>query len=63
MGVKNSNDISLKVRTRFTPKKSCILLGRVSTKVAQRIVEFQILGFGNFFFVLFGTFNMVVNGE
>ncbi len=31
----------LKARIRFTPKKSCILLGRVSTKVVQRIVKWN----------------------
>ena len=41
----------LKVHIRFTPQKSCILLGRGSTKVVQRIVKFQILGFDNFCFV------------
>ena len=41
MGVKISNDIS--------HKYSCILLGRVSTKVVRRIVKFEILNFGDFF--------------
>ncbi len=36
----------------------------VSTKIAQRIVKFQILDFWQFFFfVLFWAFSMVVNGE
>ena len=34
---------------RFTPKKSCIPLGRISTKVVERIVTFQILEFCHFF--------------
>ncbi len=34
---------------RFTPKKSCIPLGRISTKVVERIVTFQILDFCHFF--------------
>ena len=32
---------SLKVRTRFI-SKNCILLGKISTKVVERIVEFEI---------------------
>ena len=40
----------LKVQFRFIPKISCILLGRVSTKVVQRIVKFQILGVWHFCF-------------
>ncbi len=35
----------LKERIRFTQQKSYILLGRVSTKVVQRIVKFEILDF------------------
>ena len=38
----------LKVHIMFTPNKSCILLGTVSTKVVQRIVKFQILDFCHF---------------
>ncbi len=49
MGVKISNDISSESTHQIHSKKSCILLGRVSTKVAQRIVKFQILDFGNLF--------------
>ncbi len=33
----------LKEHTRFAPQNSCILLGRVSTKVVKRIVTFEIL--------------------
>ena len=39
----------LKVHITFTPKKSCIVLGRVSTKVVQRTVKFPILDFAIFF--------------
>ncbi len=33
----------LKVHNRFTPPKSCIVLGRVCTKIVQGIVKFKIL--------------------
>ncbi len=39
----------MKVHITFTIKKSCILLGRVSTIVVQRIVKFEILDFCHFF--------------
>ncbi len=46
MGEKTSNDIlSLKVHNRFAPKNSCILLGRVSTKVIY-IKNCEISNFG-----------------
>ena len=51
MGEKMLKDISPERTYTFTPKKSCILLGRVSTKIAQRIVKFQILDFCQFVFV------------
>ncbi len=53
MGVKIANDISSESTYQIHSKKSCILLGRVSTKVAQRIVNFQILYFLANCFVLF----------
>ena len=40
----------LKLHIKFPPKILCILLGRVCTKVVQRIVKFQILNFCRFFF-------------
>ena len=40
----------LKVHNRFTTKISCILLGRVSTKVVQRLTKFQFLEFLPFLF-------------
>ncbi len=45
------------VKNMFTPKNSCILLGRVATKVVQRLVKFQILNFAKFFaFVNIGPY-------
>ncbi len=35
--------LSLKVQSRFSSQNSCILLGKVSTKVVQRIVKLQSL--------------------
>ena len=43
--------ICLKVHTGFTSPNVHILLGRVSTKIVQRIVKFQILDFCLFFSV------------
>ncbi len=40
----------LKYTSDSLPKKSSILLGRVSTKVVQRIVKFQILDFCQLYF-------------
>ncbi len=51
MGEKIQTTSLLKVHITFTAKKSCIFLGRVSTKVAQIIVKFQILDFCQLFFV------------
>ncbi len=44
----------LKVHSRCTPQKSCILLRRVCTKVVQRIVKFCL-----FFFFFFVFVNMM----
>ncbi len=60
MGVEILNDISSDSTHQIHSQKSCILLGRVSTKVVQRIVKFQILDVNNFFVLFFVTFNMVV---
>ena len=62
MGVNFQTTSPLIVCTRFTPKKSCIFLGWVSTKVAQRIVKFWIFDIF-FFLVIFWAYSMVVNGE
>ncbi len=43
---------------RFIPQNSCILIGRVSTKVAKRIMKNQILGCWQFFFFPFFVFVM-----
>ena len=43
----------LKEHIRFACQNSWILLGRVSSKVVQRIVEFEILYFWQFFFFFF----------
>ena len=40
----------LRIHMRFTSKKSWLLLWRVSTKVVERIVKFQIWIWANFFF-------------
>ena len=48
----------LKVHNKLTPPNSCILLGRVSTKVFKRIVKSEI--FRIFFIVVFGMLNMIV---
>ncbi len=53
MGEKNSNDISSESTHQIPSQKSRILLGRVTTKVVQRIVKFQILDFGQLFFSFF----------
>ncbi len=50
MGEKIQTTSPLKVHSRFTCKISGIVLGRVSTKVVHRIVNFQILDFFFFFF-------------
>ncbi len=50
MGEFFSTTSPLKVHIRLTPKKSCILLGRASTKVVQRIAKFQIFEFLPLFF-------------
>ena len=42
-GTKNSNDISSVTTHQIHSEKSCIVLGRISTKVVQRIVKFEIL--------------------
>ncbi len=63
MGEKISNDISSESTHHIHFQKSCILLGRVSTKVAQRIVKFEILDFWQIFLFFFWPFNMVVNRE
>ncbi len=47
MGEKNSSESTYHIHSQ----KICILLGRVSTKVDQRIVKFQILDFCHFFSV------------
>ncbi len=44
MGGKFQTTSAVKVCDRFT-QKICIALGRVSTKVVQRIVDFQIFPF------------------
>ncbi len=52
----------LNAYNRFTPKNclhSCMLIGRVSIKITQGIVEFKILDFYQFCFVLV---NMGPNG-
>ena len=49
MGEHISNDIASESTHQIHSQKSCILLGRVSTKVVQRIVNFQILGFAILF--------------
>ncbi len=49
-GVKVSNKITLKEHTRFAPQNSCILLGRVSTKIVKSIVKLEILNIWHFFF-------------
>ncbi len=41
----------LKVHITLTPQKTCILLGKICSKVVQRIVKFAILDFCHFFFV------------
>ena len=48
MGVKFQMTSPLKVHIRFSPQKSCIHVGKVSTEIAQRIVKFQILDFAIF---------------
>ncbi len=48
-----SNDISSESTERCNPKKSCIPLEMVSTKVVKRIVKFQIFGFLSICFFVF----------
>ena len=55
MGEKASNDISPESIQQI-PQNSCILLGRVFTKIVQRIVTFPFLDFCHLF-ILFGSFN------
>ena len=52
MGGKFQTISPLNVHTRFTPKNSCILLDRVSTKVVERSVKFKILSLSKFVFIL-----------
>ncbi len=62
MGVKVQMTSPLKEHTRFAPKNSWILLGRVSTRVnVQWIVKFDILNFWHFLCSFFLMCNMVVN--
>ncbi len=49
MGEKKLQTSPLKVHNRFSPKNSCILLGRLTTKVVYRIEKFQILDFWQIF--------------
>ena len=52
-GRKHSNDISSESTHQIHSQNiSCILLERASTKLVQRIVNFQIMDFCHFFFVL-----------
>ena len=48
MAEKIQTTYPLKVRIKFTPKTPCILLGRTSTKVVEKIGKFRILDFLNF---------------
>ena len=48
--------ISSESTNHIHSQKSCILLARVSTKVAQRILKFQSLYFCHFFFFFFFIF-------
>ena len=45
---------TLKEHTRFAPPNSRIFLERVSTKVLEIIMKFQILNFKHFFFFFWG---------
>ncbi len=49
MGEKFQTTSPLKVHIRFAPQKIMHTIGRVSTKVVQRIIKFQILDFHQFF--------------
>ncbi len=53
---------SLKVRTKLSPQTSCILLGKVRTKVVKEIVKFKTLSDLNIFSI-YWTFNIVVSDE
>ena len=54
-GRKNSNDISSASTLQIHSQKSCILQGRVSTEVVQRIMKFEILDFCHFYFLFLLT--------
>ncbi len=60
-GRKMSNGICCESTQQIHSKNpyTCILLGRVSTKVDKIIVKNKVLAFWQFL----GLFNMVVNGE
>ncbi len=49
MGEKNSDDISSESTHQIHSKKACIILGRVSTKVVQRIVNLKVWIFDKYF--------------
>ncbi len=49
---KKSNDISSEIAQQINSNKSCMLIGRVSTKGVKRIVKFQILDFALYSFSL-----------